>query len=212
MENLELLVQFCLESYFKLFFDIKVRDRFEDGPTHLLTQLRVLRTLPEPVKDIVLPYIRLGAWFSHSENVLLSLLCSTSKEEREFAVNQILKLRGEAEFGDIAVRPRRNPQINVAATNLFELISWDKILIEEPVFTCPLSRSEVKSLTDSPLCVPHVKIHTQSTERAVKCVTEAAKAVAGAQERDGFIRARLHHREALPVFKNKRDILKLFVD
>ena len=75
-----------------------------------------------------------------------------------------------------------------------------------------MSRSEVESLVDFPLSVPHVKIHTQSTERAVKCVTEVAKAVSGAQARDGFIRARLHHREVLPVFKNKRDILKLFVD
>ena len=36
-----------------------------------------------------------------------------------------------------------------------------------------------------------VKIHSQSTERAVQLVTEAAKAVVGQEARDGFITSRL---------------------
>ena len=73
-----------------------------------------------------------------------------------------------------------------------------------------MTKSEIESLRINPLKLPHVKIHTQSTERAVKCVTEAAKSVAGHQARDGYIRARLHHREAMPVFKTKRDIVNMF--
>ena len=57
---------------------------------------------------------------------------------------------------------------------------------------------------------PPYKIHTQSTERAVKAVTEAAKAVVGYSARDGFIRARVHHRQIKPSFRSKKDIMPLF--
>ena len=41
-KNLELLVKFCLQSYFKLYFDIKVRHHLIHGPYHVLTQLCIL--------------------------------------------------------------------------------------------------------------------------------------------------------------------------
>ena len=41
-------------------------------------------------------------------------------------------------------------------------------------------------------------------------VTEAASSVVGQEARDGFIRARAHHREAMPVFKSKKHILATF--
>ena len=46
--------------------------------------------------------------------------------------------------------------------------------------------------------------------RAVKLVTEASAAVCGQDSRDGFIRARIHHREEMPVFRTKADILATF--
>ena len=65
-KNLELLVKFYLQSYFKLCFDIKVKHNLIHGPYHVLTQLCILRTLPKKVQNIVTPYIRTGAWYSHS--------------------------------------------------------------------------------------------------------------------------------------------------
>ena len=45
-ENLEFLVLFCLQFYFKLFFDIKVKNKLEDDSYHILSQLRFLRNQP----------------------------------------------------------------------------------------------------------------------------------------------------------------------
>ena len=45
-KNLEILVKFCLQSYFKLYFDITVKHHLIYGPYHVLTQLRILRTQP----------------------------------------------------------------------------------------------------------------------------------------------------------------------
>ena len=57
LEDLELLSRYSLDCYFKVYFYIKVADRIEDAPHHILTQLRILKTQPEKVQAIVSPYI-----------------------------------------------------------------------------------------------------------------------------------------------------------
>ena len=52
-----------------------------------------------------------GAYHGHSENVLLTLLCSDSDEDRSFAVDKIVELRGEDRFGDTSVRDFHPPQV-----------------------------------------------------------------------------------------------------
>ena len=42
--------------------------------------------------------------------------------------------------------------------------------------------------------------------RCVKMVTEAAAAVCGQEARDGYIRARVHHREEMSVFTTKKHV------
>ena len=91
---LNILASYAVKSYFKLYFDIKVKHKMEDAPYHILTQLRILRTQPKLVKDIVTKYVRSGAWYAHSENVLLSLLASSIPSDRKFAVDKILKIPG----------------------------------------------------------------------------------------------------------------------
>ena len=54
------------------------------------------------------------------------------------------------------------------------------------------------------------QIHTQSTERSVKAVTEAAAADVGHSARDGFVRSRVHHGEIIPSFKSKKEIIPTF--
>ncbi|KAG0715584.1 hypothetical protein GWK47_011629 [Chionoecetes opilio] len=34
-DTLEILVKYCLQVYFKLYYDIKVHHRLEDGPKHI---------------------------------------------------------------------------------------------------------------------------------------------------------------------------------
>lgn len=207
---LEMLVKFCLEWYFKLYFDIKVKHFIADAPYHILTSLRILRTQPKKVRDAVTFYIRTGAWYAHSECLLLSLLASTDPSDRRFAVDQILKLRGHSDSGDTSVRPRVTPKLNLSATSLTKLITWKAGNVDEPVLTCSMTRAEIKSFLDKPYDPPKFSCHTQSTERCVKLVTEAAAAVCGQEARDGYIRARIHHREAMPIFTTKKHILSTF--
>ena len=95
-----------------------------DAPYHVLTSLRILRTMPKKAKDIITFYVKTGAWDAHSECLLLSLLSSPTLADWQFAISQIMKLRGNADFGDKSVRPRITPKLNLSATLLQNLISW----------------------------------------------------------------------------------------
>ena len=165
---LKTLVMFCLEMYFKLYFDIKVKHQLVDAPYHILTTIRLLRKQPKQVRDILTFYVRTGAWYAHHENILISLLASSDTEDRKFAVDQILKLRGKSEFGDMSVRPRRTPKLNVSATSLIKLITWNIEDVQEPVFTSSLPKKEIRRFLEHPFTPPPFTSHTQSTERAVK--------------------------------------------
>ncbi|KAG0709944.1 hypothetical protein GWK47_023799 [Chionoecetes opilio] len=166
----------CGKVYFKLYYDIKVHHRLEDGPKHILTQLRVMRSQPKKVQTAVTFYVRTGAWFAHSECVLLSLMASQSEDDR----------------------------------SLQTLISWQPGQVHEPAFTCSLSGDQIQEIPVKPYEVPEFSIHTQSTERVVQQVTEAAAAVVGQQASDGFIRGRAHHWETMPCFRSKKDMMDTF--
>ena len=115
---LESLAKFCLQFYFKIYFDVKVRHLIVDAPYHVLTGLRILRTQPKKVRDAITFYVRTGAWYSHPECLILSLLASPIISERKFAIDQVLKLRGGREFSDNSLRPRFTSKLNLSATSL----------------------------------------------------------------------------------------------
>ena len=53
LKALEMLVKFCMERYFKLCCDIKVDHYIVDAPYHILTSLRIFKTLPRKVQKAV---------------------------------------------------------------------------------------------------------------------------------------------------------------
>ena len=102
---------------------------------------------------------------------------------------------------------RRNPTINLAASKPIELIDWRSATVLEPVFTCKMTISEIESLVDHPLGIDPYSTHTQSCERAVQEVSKATTSVYGEDRRDGWVRARVDHREMMPVFTTKKHIV-----
>ena len=212
LENrLEVLVTFVIQVFHTMFFQIKVLHSLDQGPRHILLQQQLIQKQPKMVQDIVQPYSQSGAWFAHSEPVLLSLLCSSEREERIFAVAKILEIIGTNTLGDTKVWPRKTPLIRQDAVSLIILINWDNNVFE-PIFTCHLTNKEVRKLVDVPLPIPPYSVHTQSIERVIQEVTHASEKVAGFQARDGFVRARMESRAALPKFTTKQDMLALFTD
>ena len=129
--------------------------------------------------------------------------------DKEFAVQKILEIRAGREVGDMSPRTRRNPTINHDASTAYDLIDWKTDKVHEPVFTCKLDTSEIKDIINTPYPMKAYSTHTQSCERAVQEVAKASEAVYGEDRRDGWVRARIDHREIVPVFASKKDIMKL---
>ena len=186
----------------------KGEEQLVGGTQAYNTQLSLVRLQDPRVQQIVMPFVKSTAWYSHSEAVLQAMLCSSEKEEREFAVKKIMDIRDKRPLGSISVRSRRLPQLQIKATELKNMIDWSSA--HEPLLSCYLSEREVKEIKEVPMVVPYYCLHTQGIERAVKEVTEASEAVYGFDRRDGFIRARANHRELMPVLHSKKDLKGLF--
>ena len=73
---LRLLATFTLQFYHHMHWEIKVKNSIVEAPRNILTSLELLRKQDEIVKEIVNPYICSGAWFAHSEAVILTLVTS----------------------------------------------------------------------------------------------------------------------------------------
>ena len=169
-----------------------------------------------------------NAFFSHPENVLVSMLCDDEPRIRIEAVKRMLDLRNNqlsSEVGskmevsrmDICgkidgnnvmptyIRPFRLPKLNFQAQVYTELFNWDITVITEPPLIRNITDNELKDIYDTPLSLPRYMCHNQPVERSVKVVTEASNSVCGEENRDGFIRQRLKSRRLMPCTNSKQD-------
>lgn len=111
----------------------------------------------------------------------------------------------EQSFLSYEVRQFIIPKLNFDATDYTEMIQWNECKVTEPpilrsisdevLYLCILGNAEID--------IPEFACHTQGVERCVKIVTEAAASVFGTENRDGFIRSRLHSRAIMPKFEHK---------
>ena len=110
--NLKMLVQFIVGVYVPMWFEIKVKKSWLEGPRHVLKQLFLVRDLDEDIQKHVIPYMKSSAWNAHSEHILQTMLAGEGIEEQDFAIQQILRIKGESELGDLSVRIRGVLKIN----------------------------------------------------------------------------------------------------
>ena len=207
LQRLETIVTYIVTVYCPMWFEIKVKHSWLEGPRHILKELTLFHLQSPEVQSILEPTLRRSAWSSHSESVLQTMICSEDMEEREFAVTTILKIRGRNKLGNTLPRPRKNPCLNLAATQLKDIIDWKRA--KEPVLTCKLTKEELKQFKKEPMQVPYYCLHTQGIERAVKETTAASETVFGFDKRDGFIRGRAENRRLMPALKSKKCLEKL---
>ena len=130
------------------------------------------------------------------------MVCSKDKEERVFASDMILKIRGKNKLGNTKPRPMKLPSLNLQATKLQDLIDWKGA--KEPVLTCRLTKEQIK---EEPLRAAYYSLHTQGMERAVKETTSASETVYGQERRDGLICVRAENRELMSALGTKADLV-----
>ena len=89
-----------------------------------------------------------------------------------------------------------------------DLIDWKKPVYEPPL-TENLTILEVRQFLDAPMVVPDWPCHSQSIERCVKNVTEAAGKVYSHEKRDGVIKAQELSRKLMSENNSKKDLFGL---
>ena len=209
--KLKQIVQFVVGVYAPMWFLIKRQNLWIKGPSLLLQHLNLLRLMNKTVVSHVTKYVKSSAWNGHSETILQAMLASDSAEDRDFAVQQIIKLRQGRAQGDTSVRPFRVVNIRMDATDLYGLIDWDNEQIYEPLLTCHYTQNELMNVIKDKMTVPDFPVHGQSIERCEQMVTRASAMVYGEERRDGFIKATNMHRQLLSGNDSKQDLLCLFV-
>ena len=165
--NLKSIAQFVVGVYVPMWFQIKVNKHWIEGPNHILKQLSLVRDLDQNIQNLVMPHVKSTAWNAHSEHVLQTMLASADREDRKFAVGQILKIRGDSEFGDRRPRARKMPKINTQATKLKDLIDWTGEGVHEPVLTCDIPSEQLSNFIEEKMTVPKFTVHGQSIERCM---------------------------------------------
>ena len=119
-------------------------------------------------------------------------------------MRRILNSRSKTSKG---VRCFKVSEINFDATDYTDLIYWSDCIITEPPLTKSIKDEALKDMSKEEhfqtFTFDKFPCHTQSVERCVKLITEAATKVCGETWRDGYIRAKIQARRDLPTFDNK---------
>jgi hypothetical protein len=203
--ELKQLAEFVIKVYARLWFSIKTKSSCKYGAFHVWEMIHYSRYLDESMKQVIHPVIQRNAYFAHPENLLLCMLVDHRTHVRELGLRRILKAKEHNERS--SVRRFQVPCLNFNSTDYIDLVNWRNCEVTVPPILAGMSEELLKSLIagQAPPVMEfeNFPCHTQSVERCVKLVTEAAAAVCGAKSRDGFIRARLQSRELMPQFETK---------
>lgn len=213
-DNLIEIVQFIMQSYMPVWFDIKVSKYFTDGPKHVFKAIQTTRYLPENLLKVINPVIERNAYFAHPETLMLSMIIDERKHIRELGFRRILKARQSVETNGIRVF--KPPKINFEAKDYTEIIDWQSCSLTPPPLLQKVTDEEIKLIVsqDSSQILDFKKYpcHTQAVERCVKLVSEASSKVCGHMARDGFIRSTLVSRTNMPEFSSKKKFKCLKID
>ena len=208
--HLKMIVEYIVGVYYPVWFKYKVRNHWVEGAKICLEQLQLTLLQSKQVVNIVFPHMESSAWWAHPEMLLQTLLCSSNPEDRKYAVKSIIQVRKRSDKDSEQIRTHHKVKLNKKATLLKDLIIWEDEITCEPILTQNMTEAELKSLEASPMAVPVAPVHAQNVERCVKEVTAASEAVYGYERRDGFIRARLEHRNLTGgLLRSKKDHAKI---
>ena len=180
-------------------FTIKKAQKLKQGPAVLFQQMVLIKTQSEDVQNIVKPVVQRNAYFAEPGIMLCAMMESESVSIRQKAMKTITQLRK---------KPRKKPRM-MKLRGIWALkvptLQWDAFSVHLPFIIECLSDQEVASTLWKPKVFPGFPLHTQSVERAVKLVTEAASHVCGEEKRHGYILFVIESRRIRKPFYTKRD-------
>ena len=213
--DLKRLVNFILKQYVPGWIQFKRFWEISSGATNFFQLVQLSRDLPPQDMKIAHEVLQTNGFWSHPENILISMLTDSCRSVREKAVNCILTHRySSINTIDTLFEPRKFivPKINFGADCYWNLVDIDTTLITEPPLTTLVSDQDLQSAIEKALIFPPYPCHSQAVERWVKEVTQASQKRYGQQSRHRFILNRARCREEYPVFNRKQDYYGVNID
>ena len=208
-EGLQRSVRYIVQVYVPGWFHIKCNNKFTSGPLNLFYQMCLTSTQPLETQSIVKKVLQRNAYFADPGILLVSMLESEQREARTKAVNIINSVRAKPPKAPRAkvlrkIRKFKIPPLNWDAQVWWDIIDWDKVEVFEPTLLSEIGSEELAQSVVKPLIFPNFPCHSQSVERAVKLVTEAAYKVWGTDRRHNHIVSVIASRKARKPFKSKK--------
>ena len=176
------LTSFIIYVYVPSFLEIRHKNLLLEEPCHLLAIItRVATYCTEEEVEMLKPHIQYNGYFAQHEVVLASMLAS---EEREVAFPVVKKLQKKEDRSKRkTLRKVKNPEIDLAATKLSELVDLKQATSSPPILSKHI-KEELEQFLEEPYSEPDLPCTTTAVERGVRLTTEAATVVSGAWEQE----------------------------
>ena len=212
-EKLRVLAEFTIKCYAAIWFKAKKNPRATDTPIHVFKWMKQILTFDKETQDIVKPIFENGAYYFHSENLLLAALADERKTIREKAVSQILKIRNDMEIRGLARAEQRKIQrekkcqfkrerIFIKPKPMYEANDYieftaesERKLIYEPPYTQNLTDEELSKYVETRLDLD-ICNNSVLTERIIRDMTDVATKSTSASKREAMIHSIREHRQS----------------
>ena len=102
------------------------------------------------------------------------------------------------------IRKFKIPALNWSAEAWWEIIDWGQVQVVEPSILSRIGTDKLDQTVLNPITFPDFPCHSQSVERAVKLVPEAASKACGPDRRHIHIASVIASRKARKPFKSKK--------
>ncbi|GBN04314.1 hypothetical protein AVEN_122428-1 [Araneus ventricosus] len=153
------------------------------GAQHFWKMISLARQLPDNVKQIIYKVFSNNAYFAHPEHLLLTMLHDSRKHIRELAFRRILAARDNKTKNSGGLRFFKIPKLNFEAADYIDLIDWSNCVVIEPPLTMHIMNKDLREMCKEEqfpvLNFEEFPCHTQSVERCVKLISEAAMNACG---------------------------------
>ena len=153
-EEQKRMVSFVIFVYVPTFLEIRQKNLLLEGPRHFLAMIRRIQSYcTEEEIELLKPVIQFNGYFAQFEVVLASMMGSQDQKERQEAFDIISKLRKkEKRSKRKTVRKVKNPQVDLQATQLSEMVDLKKATSSPPLFF-KYSDDELRQFVQEPYSV-----------------------------------------------------------
>ena len=201
--------KFIVQVYAPSWFKIKCNSKFTSGPANLFYMMKLIKTQPLEVHTVVQKVVQRNGYFADPAVILCSMLACDQEEVRTKAVNIINGFRAKPPKPPRAkfcrkIRKFTIPLLQWDSETWWDIIDWGKVSVFEPRILSRIDTESLEQAISNPVSFPSFPCHSQTVERAVKLVSEAASKVCGGDKRHNQIVSVLASRRARKAFKSKK--------